>query len=127
MLLAPVSIGELVDKITVLQIKSEHIEDPAKKANVLRELELLSEVFLNKVSQSDELSRLVSELKLVNKDIWDLSDVIHECEKNNSVTEKDFNAYRIIHTKNDKRFALKKEINKLADSKITEEKSYKGH
>ena len=125
-LLAPVSAGELADKITVLKIKSEHISDAQKKSNIDKELALLMNVFTEAVSQTPEITDALARLKAVNLEIWDLSDKIHECERKNIYTEDDIVFYRVIHTKNDMRFSIKKEINTLAKSGIVEEKSYEG-
>lgn len=125
-LFAPVSAGELADKITILQIKSEHIADEQKKENIVTELNLLLKVFTDSVEQTDEMKDALLRLKSVNEEIWDLSDKIHACEKRNVVTDEDVVFYRVIHPKNDERFAIKKEINTLSNSHIKEEKSYEG-
>lgn len=126
-IMAPVSVGDLADKITVLQIKLEHIPDEKKRLNVETELNLLMDVFVSSVPQTDEMKEALTKLKAVNEEIWDLSDKIHECERKNVCTEEDVVFYRVIHTRNDERFGIKKQINALANSKIAEEKSYEGH
>ncbi len=122
--MAPVSIGELADKITILEIKSEHIFDEQKKVNINLELALLMEVFTNFVPQTKEMTDALSRLRVVNLEIWNLQDKIHELKKKNNLSQEEVVYYRVVHTKNDERFVIKKEINSIMKSKISEEKSY---
>jgi hypothetical protein len=120
----PVSIGELIDKMTILMIKSERMTDEKKLKNVRHELSLLEEVLKNAVPDSEDLHRLTEEMKKVNIEIWEISDKIHEAERT-KVFGPDFHTLsREVHTWNDKRSAVKKEINLLFKSDIVEEKSY---
>jgi hypothetical protein len=125
-LMVPISVGELVDKMTILQIKFEMISDLQKKENIAKELEVNKQVFERAVLPSDEMNRLVEEMKKVNLEIWHISDRIHECERKNVVSEEDIHFYRLVHNKNDDRFRIKKQINALSDSALVEEKSYVG-
>ena len=121
---APVSWGELADKITILEIKAERIEDMAKRANVQRELDLLREKMALAPDRSG-LTALVDGLRAVNLELWVIEDDIRDCER-----AKDFGARfialaRAVYQTNDRRAALKKDINLLLGSGIVEEKSYK--
>ncbi|MFN8828258.1 MAG: DUF6165 family protein [Labrys sp. (in: a-proteobacteria)] len=121
---APVSWGELADKITILEIKAERIEDMAKRANVQRELDLLREK-MALAPDRPGLTALVDGLRAVNLELWVIEDDIRDCER-----AKDFGARfialaRAVYQTNDRRAALKKDINLLLGSGIVEEKSYK--
>ncbi len=123
-LLVPIAPGELIDKITILQIKSERIEDAEKLENVRTELGFLSDISEKKLPATDELSRLSSDLKAVNERIWDLEDEIRDFERNKQFDAAFEKAARSIYKTNDERAALKKEINIFLGSNIVEEKSY---
>lgn len=122
-ILIPVSIGELFDKITILQIKSERINDPEKLKNVGRELTDLLHV-AHKLSDMD-VGDLVRDLKLINSELWDIEDFKRSCERELAFDEKFVEAARLVYLKNDERARIKKEINALTGSAIVEEKSYK--
>ncbi len=122
-LLIPGSMGELFDKITILEIKAERIADPAKLKNVNHELALLQALAGGRGSVSGH-AELVAELKTVNEALWDIEDRIRDCER-----EKDFGPRfvalaRAVYQTNDKRAHIKKQINVLSGSDIVEEKSY---
>lgn len=116
--------GELIDKITILRIKAERIADEAKLKNVRTELELLNETLAKAVPASDELSRLDAELQKVNEELWVIEDDIRDCERNKDFGEDFIRLARAVYVTNDRRAALKKEINLLLGSTIVEEKSY---
>jgi hypothetical protein len=121
---APVSAGELLDKITILLIKQERIGDEAKLANVRRELELLGAVRQKSIPESAELTKLVAELKRINEKLWDIEDDIRKCESASEFGKKFVNLARAVYRNNDERSALKRRINELLGSAIVEEKSY---
>jgi hypothetical protein len=121
---APVSWGELADKITILEIKAKRIDDAGKRANVQRELDLLREK-MALAPDRPGLAGLVDGLRAVNLELWVIEDDIRDCER-----AKDFGAQfialaRAVYQTNDRRAALKKDINLLLGSGIVEEKSYK--
>jgi hypothetical protein len=121
--LVEVSPGELIDKITILEIKLARLADAAALANVRREYDAL-ERERARLPASAELARLASELKAVNETLWVIEDDIRDCER-----AKDFGAAfvelaRAVYRNNDRRAALKREINLLLGSAIIEEKSY---
>jgi hypothetical protein len=116
--------GELIDKITILRIKSERIGDEAKLKNVRTELDILQKTQAAEVPQSDEMVRLEDALKTVNEALWEIEDDIRDCERNGDFGEEFIRLARAVYVTNDKRAALKKEINLLLGSTIVEEKSY---
>lgn len=116
--------GELIDKITILRIKSERMQDAAKLANVRHELAVMEEARRANLEDSAEMRRLEDALKSVNEALWTIEDDIRQCE-----ADKDFGATfvelaRSVYKQNDTRAAIKKEINLLTGSAIVEEKSY---
>jgi hypothetical protein len=120
----PISVGELVDKITILKIKSEFITDKEKLSNILFELKNLNDVYK---TINVDLTELESNLYDVNKCLWEIEDNIRIKEK-----KKDFDGVfialaRDVYQTNDKRFELKNKINQLTNSSIKEEKSYESY
>ncbi len=122
---APVSIGELFDKITILQIKSERMSDESRLANVRYELALLEEVAASHIpADRSELDKTVGELRRVNEMLWDIEDEIRLCEKDKSFGSRFIELARAVYHTNDNRAALKRDINTMLGSAIVEEKSY---
>ena len=119
----PISPGELLDKITILEIKSENIEDKEKLANVETELKLLSLIWENTNPDSD-LEALKQELKDNNKALWDIEDKIRIKESNKEFDHVFVELARSVYIQNDKRADTKKKINLKLGSMIVEEKSY---
>ena len=116
--------GELIDKITILRIKSERMSDAAKLANVRLELTVLDEARKANLEDSAEMRRLESDLKSVNEALWVIEDDIRQCEADKDFGAKFVELARSVYKQNDKRAAIKKEINLLTGSAIVEEKSY---
>ena len=123
-ILIPASAGELIDKITILEIKLKNIVDPVKNRNVSIELEALSKCFEENIIQSNEIEELKTNLKQVNSALWNIEDDIRQCEQADEFGEKFVELARSVYRQNDKRAALKKEINIMLGSSIIEEKSY---
>ena len=119
-----VSAGELIDKITILEIKAERIEAPEKLRNVRHELDLLRVARAREIVESAELSRLEAGLKAANEALWVIEDDIRACEAAKDFGDKFIELARAVYRTNDKRAALKKEIGLLLGSTILEEKSY---
>ena len=119
----PISPGELLDKITILEIKSENIDNEEKLANVKTELKLLSQVW-NDTSPDPSLDALKQELKNNNKALWDIEDKIRIKESNNEFDQVFIELARSVYIQNDKRADTKKKINLKLGSEIVEEKSY---
>ncbi len=124
-ILAEISVGELFDKITILNIKLKKINDPEKLKNVKTELDFLKEQS-NKINLKDNetLKKYVQKLQDINEELWDIENNKRECEANKDFGEKFIEISRNVHFKNDIRASVKKEINLLSDSKINEEKEY---
>ncbi|HUG70243.1 MAG TPA: DUF6165 family protein [Pirellulaceae bacterium] len=116
--------GELIDKITILEIKTERIADPAKLANVRIELEALEHARDASLASSPELDDLAVRLKAINEQLWDIEDHIRDCEREKDFDEKFVELARSVYKSNDKRAALKREVNLLLGSHLVEEKSY---
>jgi uncharacterized coiled-coil DUF342 family protein len=129
MILTPTSPGELIDKITVLQIKKERIQNPERLSNVVRELTMLEETRGKYFPKDSEVLKKVAELeaslKKSNIEIWDMSEKIRELMDAKSFNQDFIETSFHIHLSNDKRATTKKEINLLLGSSIIEEKSYK--
>ena len=123
MIEVPVSWGELVDKITILQIKSDRMSDAQKLANVRKELNLLSEK-LGSNAANPEVARLTKALYDVNAALWDIEDDIRDCENYGDFGEKFVSLARSVYITNDKRAELKREVNGVLGSELVEEKSY---
>lgn len=120
----PVSAGELVDKISILEIKSERIADPAKLRNVRVELALLMEVRDKAMPQTLELRGMAEALRAVNEELWEIEDAIRECERRGDFGPRFIALARSVYRTNDRRTALKRGIDVAFGSSITEEKSY---
>ncbi len=123
-ILAEVSPGELIDKITILEIKLERIDDPEKLTNVKIEHEILTKTLDHDVTPSDELTGLKGDLKSINEKLWQIEDDIRDCERDKDFGDTFLSLARSVYFSNDKRAALKKKINELLGSVIVEEKSY---
>lgn len=118
-----ISIGELMDKITILEIKSTRISDPQKLQNVSRELRELAAVAETLELGSAELVH-VDDLRVVNTLLWDVEDAIRECEYSNDFGDHFVKLARSVYKHNDLRADLKKKINQMTGSALVEEKSY---
>lgn len=125
-LLAPISVGELYDKIAILEIKAKLLSDPAQRANVRRELAALEALRDREVPPSPELEGLYGELKAVNRRLWDIEDDIRVHERDGRFDARFIELARSVYRENDRRAALKRRINALTGSEIVEEKSYGG-
>jgi len=119
-----VSPGELIDKISILEIKLERIGDADKLANVKLEWETLCAARDGAIEPSDELERLSADLKEANGRLWAIEDDIRDCERSKDFGEAFVELARSIYITNDKRARLKREINELLGSRLVEEKSY---
>jgi hypothetical protein len=125
-LFIPVSVGELIDKITILEIKQQRISDPAKQPNIVRELAALMQV----VDQQQlgypagPLAELGRELSAVNQQLWGIEDDIRECERQADFGPRFVELARAVYHRNDERAAIKRRINEQCGSELVEEKSY---
>ena len=124
-ILAEISVGELFDKITILNIKTKKIFDNDKLQNIQTELKILEEQSKKiDVSDINSLNELVSQLQHINEDLWDIENQKRECEAKKDFGEIFIKLSRDVHFKNDIRAQIKKEINLLSNSQIVEEKEY---
>lgn len=119
--------GELIDKITILEIKSERMDDAAKLANVEFELGLMRDIRTKHLPASDELAELTEALKQTNEALWQIEDDIRDCERGNDFGPKFVALARAVYRTNDRRAALKREIGELLGAGIVEEKSYSAY
>lgn len=123
-IMTPIAPGELLDKLTILQIKIERISDIAKVSNVKIEFDALSKVAAENVPETDEINGLQSQLLEVNKQLWDIEDDIRDCERAKDFGQKFVELARAVYVTNDQRADLKKQINIALGSALIEEKSY---
>ena len=124
-ILAEISVGELFDKITILNIKTKKISDNDKLRNIHTELKTLNDQSKKiTISDTQALNDLVLKLQQINEALWDIENFKRECEAKKDFGESFIKLSRDVHFKNDKRAILKKEINLLSNSQIVEEKEY---
>jgi hypothetical protein len=119
-----VSPGELIDKITILQIKADRISDPDKLANVHRELRSLTATREEALDTSPELDGFTAELRRINERLWEIEDDIRDCERKSDFGERFIELARAVYRTNDRRAAAKRSINELLGSELIEEKDY---
>lgn len=125
-ILVPVSAGELVDKLTILAIKSEKIVDAEKLKNIQSEFDALSKVAAEALPQSENLKKLWSQLQSINEDLWTIEEDIRAYEDRSDFGAGFVALARSVYVTNDERFAIKRRINILVGSRLVEEKSYRG-
>ena len=123
----PVSPGEVLDKITILEIKAERISDPEKVANVRVELALLQETWAETIRDTDVIQDLHVKLKEINEALWEIEDDIRDKERAKEFDERFIELARAVYVTNDRRSEIKKELNLHLGSEIIEEKSYQDY
>ena len=123
-ILVEVSVGELLDKISILEIKSEKIKDPEKLNFIKDEYKILKDQLNTNIKNYSEIESLYNSLKEINSKLWVIEDEKRLCEKNSDFGEKFIKLSRDIHFFNDKRASIKLEINNQTGSKIKEIKEY---
>ena len=123
----PVSVGEILDKITILQIKLAHISEAAKLVNINNELNALLPLVAGDEFTTEEMRGLMAELRAVNEALWDIEDDIREKEAAKSFDAEFIRLARAVYVTNDKRAEIKKQINLATGSALIEEKSYEGY
>ena len=123
----PVSPGEVLDKITILEIKLERMTDPKKLANVSIELKLLQEAWATSVTDDEVIQDLHAQLKEVNEALWEIEDDIRDKERAKEFDEEFVNLARAVYITNDRRSEVKKKLNLHLGSQIIEEKSYQDY
>ena len=120
----PVSWGELLDKTTILEIKAGRFQDPAKLANVRKELAELLPLREQAVQAQAEIIGCEADLKAVNEALWEVEDEIRDCERRQEFGPRFIELARAVYRQNDQRSRIKRRINQLLDSGLVEEKSY---
>ena len=119
----PASIGELVDKLTILNIKLENVTNKEKKENLVKEKNKLQKIYDN-LNFDDEIDQFFNQLMTINKKLWNIEDEIRILERNKQFDEKFIKLARSVYITNDERFSIKNKINNLVGSNIKEEKLY---
>ena len=123
-ILVEVSIGELLDKISILEIKKDKIKNPEKLEYILDELSIIKEEFKNNIKSDKKLDELYQSLKIINARLWVIEDDKRKCEKEKDFTENFIKLSRDVHILNDDRAKIKLKINEHTGSKIKEIKEY---
>ena len=123
-ILVEVSVGELLDKISILEIKQEKIKDPEKLKFINTEHSILKDQLNNNLKSDEKIEKLFQSLKDINAKLWVIEDDKRQCEKEKDFTEKFIKLSRDVHFLNDDRAKIKLEINNLTGSKIKEIKEY---
>jgi len=121
---AEISVGELLDKISILEIKQKNIKDEQKIKIILKELESLNYSLKKDVHITDEIKSLYEDLKKINIKLWNIEDGKRDCERNGDFGEKFIQLARSVYIENDQRAKIKNKINKISGSNILEVKSY---
>tara|TARA_B100000963_G_C22507670_1_gene616766 strand:+ start:222 stop:620 length:399 start_codon:yes stop_codon:yes gene_type:complete len=121
---AEISVGELLDKISILEIKQKNIKDEHKIKIISKELESLNNSLKKDVNFTDEIKLLYEDLKKINLKLWNIEDGKRDCERNGDFGEKFIQLARSVYIENDQRAKIKSKINKLSGSNIYEVKSY---
>ena len=123
-ILAEISAGELIDKITILEIKKKKIHDEKKLKDVEKELSSLSDTFKESILDPSKIEPLIEKLKTINLKLWDIENGKRLAEKNNNFDEKFIKLARDVYKNNDERAKIKLEINNILGSNIKEIKSH---
>ena len=123
----PVSWGELIDKITILEIKSERLSNPAALTNVRKELCLLQRTGEHGYGENADVLALKEKLRSINEQLWNIEDNIREKEASGTFDEDFIALARSVYKRNDERAAVKRQINFVLSSELIEEKSYKAY
>ena len=121
----PVSWGEFIDKITILEIKSERLVDEMSLKNVLQEFSMLKKLFVIEENKIVEILMLKERLYQINSFLWEVESALREKEVMNEFDEEFIKLARLVYINNDERHGIKKEINRMLNSDLVEEKSYK--
>jgi len=118
------SVGELLDKISILQIKAERIVDPSKLENINKELDVLMSLWKDSAYSNNNLESETNELKAINEELWAIEDKIRDKERNRVFDKGFIELARAVYITNDKRADIKRIINSKTGSELIEEKSY---
>ena len=123
-ILTEISAGELLDKLSILEIKLNKIKNPALLQEIKKDYNIINEAKNKNINSSNEINALYTDLKKINEQLWEIEDKIRLCEKNSDFKDKFIQLARDVYLKNDKRSKIKLEINKILGSNIKEVKQY---
>ena len=123
-ILSEISAGELLDKISILEIKMDKIKNNDSISEINKEYRILKQVKDSQIEPSEKLEKLYIEIKKINSNLWSIEDEIRSCEKRKDFSEKFIDLARSVYFNNDKRSKIKSEINKILGSNIKEVKQY---
>tara|TARA_B100000579_G_C22567324_1_gene727275 strand:+ start:410 stop:802 length:393 start_codon:yes stop_codon:yes gene_type:complete len=123
-ILSEISVGELLDKISILEIKLDMVKNEDKKKEIKKEYDILKKIQIDSVKLDGEINDLFKSLKKVNMTMWEIEDKVRICEKNKDFGQNFIDLARGVYFNNDKRSRIKLEINKKLKSNITEIKEY---
>ena len=123
-ILSEISAGELIDKISILEIKLEKIKNKASQDEINKEYNILNEVQNSSIEMTEKLKTLLKEIKEVNLNLWNIEDKLRICEKNNDFGQNFIKLARDVYLNNDKRSKIKSKINEVLGSNIKEIKQY---
>ena len=123
-ILSEISAGELIDKISILEIKLEKIKNKVSREEINKEYKMLKEVQNSKIKMTEKLKILFKEITDVNQNLWNIEDKLRVCEKNKDFGQTFIELARGVYLNNDKRSKIKSEINKILGSNIREIKQY---
>ena len=126
-ILVPLSVGELIDKISILKIKKKKITNKNKQKNIIKELKFLERIYKSNIKKNKKLDRCEKQLIKINKILWEIEDEIRNCESKRDFKEIFIKLARSVYINNDKRSKIKREINTITGSNLIEEKSYKSY
>ena len=121
------SVGELIDKISILQIKAEKIVDRSKLENINKELDVLMSLWKDSTNSNNNLESEINELKAINEELWHIEDKIRDKERNQAFDKGFIELARAVYITNDKRANIKRIINSKTGSELIEEKSYSNY
>ena len=123
-ILSEISAGELLDKISILEIKLEKIEDKNNREEIKKEYKILKEIQNSSIKFDDKIKELFNSIKVINIRLWNVEDELRVCEKNKDFGKNFIDLAREVYFNNDKRSKIKSEINKILGSSIREVKQY---
>ena len=123
-ILSEISVGELLDKMSILEIKLEKIKNEESRKEIDREYQMLKEIQKSKMEMTDKIETLFKDIKEVNSNLWNIEDELRICEKNKDFGQDFIELARSVYFNNDKRSKIKSEMNKISGSNIKEIKQY---
>ena len=123
-ILSEISVGELLDKMSILEIKLEKIKNEESRKKIDQEYQMLKELQKSKIEMTDEIETLFKDIKKVNSNLWSIEDKLRICEKNKDFSQDFIELARSVYFNNDKRSKIKSKMNKISGSNIKEIKQY---